>query len=99
MAPAEPLRLAWAAATRTSISGKHKTPPRPLTVYEVLRGITIDAAYILGMDKDIGSIQSGKKADFVVLAKDPRKVKPHKLKDLNVITTVFEGVVSPYSKN
>lgn len=99
MAPAEPLRLAWSAATRTSVSGEHKTPPRPLTVNEALRGITIDAAYILGMEKDIGSIQSGKKADFVVLAKDPRKVKPNQLKDVKVITTVFEGVVSPYSQD
>ncbi|WP_162844095.1 amidohydrolase [Sinobacterium caligoides] len=93
MAPSKPLLLAWAAMTRMTVSGKEKIPPRALTVDEALKAVTIDAAYILGLDRDIGSIQSGKKADFVVLEKNPYSVKPDQLREIKIIGTVFEGRV------
>ncbi|MCY4046170.1 MAG: amidohydrolase [Cellvibrionales bacterium] len=99
MAPADPLLLAWAAATRKTVSGKSKLPPRALTVEEAMRSITIDAAYILGLDQDIGSIQAGKKSDFVVLDKNPLETKADKLKDIKVLASIFEGNVVKKSQN
>ncbi|WP_096087382.1 amidohydrolase [Agaribacterium haliotis] len=96
MAPAAPLSLAWAAATRTSLSGEKKVPPRALSVDEALRAVTVDAAYILGLEQDIGSIEAGKKADFVILDKSPYRAGAKALKDLRIVTTVFEGQVRPY---
>ncbi|MDM7861330.1 amidohydrolase family protein [Alteromonas sp. ASW11-36] len=40
------------------------------TPWEALRGGTIDGAFHLGMDKDIGSIEVGKLADLVVIEGD-----------------------------
>ncbi len=40
---------------------------RNLTLIEVLRAATINAAYALDMDKQIGSLEVGKFADFIVL--------------------------------
>ena len=92
MAPARPLFLAWSAITRKTWSGNQFMPPRGLTRDEALRAITIDAAYILGIDADLGSIRSGKLADFAVLEEDPTAVDIERLKDISVWGVVFEGV-------
>lgn len=42
-----------------------------MTPHEALRAATIDGARYLGMDADLGSIEEGKLADFVVLDKNP----------------------------
>ena len=59
--------------------------------------ITIDAAYQLGRDGEIGSIEVGKKADFTVLEEDPFEVPVESLKDIPLWGTVFEGKLFPLS--
>ena len=95
MAPTEPLFLAWCAATRQSQSGKVGAPTECLSLHQVLRGITIDAAHAIGLDHEIGSIVAGKKADFTVLEDDPETVGVMGLKDIKIWGTVFEGKVHP----
>ena len=70
-------------------------PEERLTVEEALRAVTIDAAYMLGLDHEVGSLRAGKKADFVVLDDDPFAVGADGLRDLDVLATVFEGKVFP----
>ena len=91
MAPLEPLFLAWCAASRVTRSGRQVSPDERLTLEEALRGITIDAAFALGMDHEIGSIVAGKKADFTVLADDPFEFGTERLKDVRIAGVVFEG--------
>ncbi|MCP4381252.1 MAG: amidohydrolase [Hyphomicrobiales bacterium] len=93
MAPARPLYLAWSAMTRETLAGETFAPPRGLTRDEALKAVTVDAAYILGLEQDLGSIQSGKLADFAVLEADPTTVDIDDLKDLAVWGVVFEGEV------
>jgi hypothetical protein len=95
MAPTEPLLLAWCAATRTTRSGARVSPTECIDLMRALRGITIDAAYALHMDHEIGSIVAGKKADFTVLEDDPFELGVERLKDARVSGTVFEGVWHP----
>jgi hypothetical protein len=92
MAPSNPLYTAWCAATRIgAISGSVLAPEERLTVYQALQGITINAADTFGMENEIGSIKAGKKADFTILAEDPLKVDPIKLKDIKIMAKVFNG--------
>ena len=65
---------------------------------QALRMITIDAAYVLGLDQKIGSIEPGKLADFTVLEQDPHVVKPAAIRDIPVWGTVLGGRVFPASE-
>lgn len=93
MAPAEPLMLAWVAATRTVDSGRVVKPEERISVYDALKGITSTAARTFGMDDRIGSIKVGKDATFTLLEQNPFKVDPAKLKDVPVAGVVYKGKV------
>ena len=95
MAPAQPLNSAWVAVNRISESGAVLAPEERLTIDQAMRAITTDAAYILGMEHEIGSIRAGKKADFTVLEADPYETKPEVLRDIPIWGTVFEGRPAP----
>jgi predicted amidohydrolase YtcJ len=60
--------------------------------------VTIDAAYTLGVEKEVGSIQAGKFADFVVLERDPHTVPVEKIRDIKVWGTVSGGRIFPASE-
>lgn len=91
MAPTEPLLLAWCAATRRTREGRVVAPEERLTLAQALRGITIDAAWALRVEHEVGSIAAGKRADFCVLADDPYELGPERLKDVRIAGTIFEG--------
>lgn len=91
MAPARPLNHAWVAVNRMGDSGEVACPEERLTLEQALRAITIDAAFVLGMEDEIGSIRAGKRADFTVLEADPFEEPVESLRDIPVRGTVFEG--------
>ncbi len=53
--------------------------------------MTIDAAYALGMDSVVGSLEPGKLADLVVLSDDPLEVNPDALPNIDVLVTIVGG--------
>lgn len=95
MAPEAPLVLAWVAVNRLTSEGTLMAPEERISVTEALRAITIDAAFALRMEDEIGSIVAGKSADFTVLDQDPYQVPPEKLKDIPIRGTVFQGRLFP----
>ncbi|KPA51884.1 hydrolase [Photobacterium leiognathi subsp. mandapamensis] len=98
MAPSDPLLLAWSAATRITNEGTVVRPDLVLSRDAALRGITIEAAYSWGEEDRLGSIKTGKVANFTILEQDPYKVDLKKLKDIPIYGTVFEGKVFPIDK-
>ena len=91
--PMGPLFTAWCAVNRVTMSGAVLGPAQRITVPEALYAITMGAAYTLKLDRDIGSIETGKIADFAVLGADPMAVEPMALRDVPVLGTVAGGVV------
>ena len=99
MAPALPLNSAWVAATRQSEQGNVMGPEERLTLDQALRAITVAAAYVLGLEHEIGTIRAGKKADFTILEQDPYDVGTSGLRDIRLWGTVFEGRPFPNRKS
>jgi predicted amidohydrolase YtcJ len=91
MAPADPMFLMWCAVNRTTASGRTADPDQRITAERALRAVTIDAAYSIELESEIGSIKPGKKADLTVLSDDPLGVEPQNIRDIGVIATIFAG--------
>ena len=93
-----PLEWAWIAVNRFGQSGAVLAPEERVGVDDALKMITIDAAYVLGLDDRIGSIEPGKFADFTVLEQDPRATPGERLRDIPVWGTVVGGRAFPASE-
>lgn len=99
VAPPKPLLGVTLGLTRLGQSGsKTLGAGERINLDQALRMITIDAAYVLGMDHKVGSIEPGKLADFTVLEQDPHNVKPAAIRDIPVWGTVLGGRVFPASE-
>ena len=91
--PLAPLFTAWCAMFRKTASGRTLGEHERIELHEALYAITLGAAYTLKLDGEIGSIETGKRADFCVLNEDPFSIDAFKLKDISVWGTVQGGRV------
>jgi predicted amidohydrolase YtcJ len=64
-----------------------------ISVEEALYAITMGAAYSLKMENEVGSLETGKRADIAILAEDPIDLGAEGLKDISVIGTMLGGIV------
>lgn len=95
MAPAKPLQLIWAAVNRITAEGPVAGPDQVISLDLALRAMTIEAAFLIRLENEVGSITPGKFANFTVLERSPYAVPPAALKDIPIWGTVLEGRVQP----
>ena len=95
MAPASPLMLMHAAVNRDNFAGKVAGPNQRITTIEALRAVTINAAYVLRLEKLYGSIETGKYANFTILDKNPLKIRSNEIKNIRILGTVLKGESLP----
>ena len=93
--PIGPLFTAWCAVERRTAAGRILGEHERISVEQALRAITLGAAYTLKMDHEVGSIETGKRADFAILEEDPREVPSCELKDVPVWGTVLGNRIFP----
>ena len=90
----DPLHGFYAAVTRQNPEGQ---PPggwhtdQVLTREEALRGLTSDAAYAASTESKVGSILTGRHADFVMLSQDIMQVPIEEILDTVVLATYIDG--------
>jgi predicted amidohydrolase YtcJ len=95
MAPAQPLTLVWAAVNRIGSDGQVWGPDQRLDLDLALRAVTIEAAWSIGLEHEIGSIRPGKRADFTVLGADPHEVASEAIRDIEIWGTLLDGRPHP----
>ena len=91
MYPPEPFRLMRTAVTRRTRLGESIAPAERISVNQALRAVTIDAAWQLFRERDVGSIEAGKLADFTLVDRSPLDVDPAELDEIRVSATWLGG--------
>ena len=89
--PPNMLRLLWATTNRITRSGKVLGPDQRISTYQALLAITRYAAYQHFEEREKGTLEVGKLADFVVLDRDPLSIPREELLDLQVEMTFSRG--------
>ncbi len=85
------MRVLDATVNRVTRSGKILGPDQRLTPYEALKTLTDWAAYQFFEEDSKGTITEGKLADFVILDKNPLKIKPLEINSIEVLESIKEG--------
>jgi predicted amidohydrolase YtcJ len=79
------------AVIRRTEGGQVLGPGERLTARDALALYTTKAAAAMHRDGEIGSLEPGKLADFVVLAGNPLTTGPERIADIPVLATVVDG--------
>lgn len=95
--PADPRLGLYAAVTRQDLQGRPAggwLPAEKLTREEALRGFTADAAWSLFLDREVGALSPGMRADLVVYGRDPMRVPEAEIPRVEIDLTLVDGRVA-----
>jgi predicted amidohydrolase YtcJ len=82
----------YAVTTRKTRLGEGPiVPEEAITPLEALKMYTLSAAYAMNREHEVGSIETGKRADMVVLSHDPSSVNPDFIREISVEQTYVDG--------
>jgi len=87
------MQVMWATVNRTSRSGAIIGPDERLTPDEALKAITLWSARQHFEEATKGSIEVGKRADFVILSDNPLTVDVDRINEILVVETIKDGTV------
>jgi hypothetical protein len=94
---ANPLLGLYAAVTTRDTDGHPPAGYRPgerLTIWEALRGFTSDAAWAAGMEREVGRLAPGWRADVSVFDRDLTMVPVAELPKARCVLTLVDGQVT-----
>ncbi len=90
VAPINPFTTLWWAATG-KIFPDRVAIQQPVTREQALTAHTRSNAWLLFKENEIGSLEAGKLADFLVLDRDYLTVKADEIKDIRPVATIVGG--------
>ena len=90
--PHEALFTLWQSLARQAgLTGEVIGPEQRITREEAIRAFTINGAWALKSEREIGSIETGKRADLVVLSDDPLTCAEDDIRHIDVDLTMVDG--------
>ena len=91
---ANPMLGLYAAVTRLDMQGNPDGgwhPDQKMSREQALRAFTLDAAWAAHQEKELGSLEKGKLADFILVDRDMFSMPAEQIKDLKVLETWVGG--------
>ena len=79
--------------TKASPDGEPMRKDQQLSRVDALRGFTAHAAHAMFAEKDLGTIESSKRADFTVFDRDLRECSEAEILSARVLLTIVDGRV------
>ncbi|WP_042667541.1 amidohydrolase [Desulfurococcus amylolyticus] len=92
--PLNPWETIYAAVTRgrnENIFFYEDTRNEALTLEDALYYYTYGSAYVIGEEEELGSLEEGKLADFIVVDRDPFEVDIDEVRGIKVLETYIGG--------
>lgn len=96
VAPLSPIKGVYAAVTRQTLDDANPNgwiPEQKISVEEALRAYTSTNAYAFNEETISGTLEVGKRADFVVLSNDPRRIPQEDIVNITVMQTAISGEI------
>lgn len=91
-APLPPLLGLYSIVSRHVRTGVAPiAPEEAVSVLEGIRAYTMGSAYAMSREREVGSLEPGKRADMVVLSHDPMNVSPEEIREIEVRQTYVGG--------
>lgn len=90
---ADPLLRIQSLVTRRSAEGRVYGPEQRITPEEAIRVFTLGGAFASFEEREKGSIEPGKWADFAVLSADPTTAAPGRIGEIEVELTAIAGEI------
>ncbi len=85
------LETIWCAVNRKTKKGEILGEEEKIETIDAIKAVTINAAYQYFEENTKGSIKEGKKADLIILDKNPLKVPKEEIKSIRVLETIKNG--------
>jgi predicted amidohydrolase YtcJ len=82
-----------ATVNAKTLSGEVWLPAHSLTVVEALRAYTVSPPKAVHQESRLGTLETGRLADIVILLDDPLTIPSSRLADVKVVHTIVGGKV------
>lgn len=86
-----PIFAVYNAVNRLTKHGRVLGEEEKISVFDALKGITINAAYQIFEEDKKGTLEEGKLADLVILDKNPLEISELEIKNIKILVTIKEG--------
>lgn len=95
----DPLTGIYAMVTRRTEGGDTVGEEQVISVEDAIRCYTYNGAYASFDEEKLGSIETGKLADMIVLSKDILSIPLNEILDTSVLVTIVDGKIVYEKKN
>ena len=89
--PTDPMFLLWTSVNRVTREGRVLGEAERISPYQGLQALTVNGAYEYFEEASKGTLETGKRADMVILDRNPLKVEPMAIKEIRVVETIKDG--------